>query len=323
LLSEGRVLDYEFQQRRQDGSVFWILERATLGTGADGQRVEGTAIDITQRKETEEKLQSEIAERKRAQEAAHNANEAKSVFLATMSHEIRTPMNGIIGMTDLILDTKLTKDQRDDLSVVKSSAESLLLVINDILDFSKIEAGKLHLESIQFSPENTLADVAKLMRFRAREKGLNLDYTVAAEVPQKVVGDPGRLRQVLLNLVGNAVKFTAAGRVTVSTQLEPSSDGDIALHFTVTDTGIGIPAEKKKVIFEAFTQAEASTTRRFGGTGLGLAISLRLVKLMEGQIWVEDGLGGRGSAFHFTAKFKAGLEQAPAPANHWTRAVSG
>ena len=305
LLKKGQVVDYEFQQRRKDGSSFWILERATLATDSDGQlRVEGTAIDITQRKEMERTLQREIAERKRAEEAAKAANEGKSVFLATISHEIRTPMNGIIGMTELVLDTKLTPSQREDLNVVRSSAESLLLVINDVLDFSKIEAGKLQLECISFALGDALDDLAKLIRFRAQEKGLAFSYSIAHSIPNRVSGDPGRLRQVLLNLVGNAIKFTDVGEVAVRAELESSNDRTVVVHFTVTDTGIGIPPEKRQMIFEPFTQAEDSTTRRFGGTGLGLAISSRLVNLMGGEIWVETGPGGVGSEFHFTTIFQ-------------------
>ncbi|MDQ2775323.1 MAG: ATP-binding protein [Acidobacteriota bacterium] len=301
LTQQGRVLDYESEQRRKDGSCLWILERAVLITDAHGaSRVEGTAIDISERKETERKLQSEIADRKRAEETARAANEAKSVFLATMSHEIRTPMNGIIGMTELVLDSKLTTGQREDLQVVRSSAEALLLVINDVLDFSKIEAGKLEFESIPFALEGTIGDLAKLMRFRAQEKGLTLNYSVGPDLPRAVTGDPGRIRQVLLNLVGNAIKFTESGEVTIGASLESKSGEDLRVHFTVSDTGIGISPDKRGVIFEPFTQAENSTTRRFGGTGLGLTISSRLVKLMGGNIWVEDGPGGKGTTFHFT-----------------------
>jgi PAS domain S-box-containing protein len=304
LLKEGTLLDYELQQRRQDGSPFWILLRDMIVTDPDGsQRLEGTAIDITERKKMDEDLQREIAERKRAEEAAKAANEGKSIFLATMSHEVRTPMNGIIGMTELVLDTTLTASQREDLNVVKNSAEALLVVLNDVLDFSKIEAGKLELESVSFSIGEVLDDLTKLMRFRAQEKGLDLKYIVADDVPAVVAGDPGRLRQVLLNLVGNAIKFCHSGHVSVKVGLK-SSHGDRAmLHFAVEDSGIGIPADKRKIIFEPFTQAEDSTTRRFGGSGLGLAISSRLVALLGGEIWVEERREGVGCVFHFTASF--------------------
>ncbi|MBV9268747.1 MAG: PAS domain S-box protein, partial [Acidobacteriaceae bacterium] len=253
LTKDGHVIDYEIQQRRKDGSQFWMLERAILVSDGQGRTViEGSAVDITARK--------------RGEEAARAANQAKSTFLATMSHEIRTPMNGIIGMTELVLDTKLTPGQRQDLLVVKTSAESLLAVINDVLDFSKIEAGKLELESIAFRPADTLDDVLKLMRFRANEKGLTLECSTSKEVPPFLKGDPGRLRQVLLNLVGNAIKFTEDGGVRIDAWLESNAGDGILLHFTVTDSGIGIAPEKREMIFDPFTQAEASTTRRFGGT---------------------------------------------------------
>lgn len=303
LSARGTLVDYELHQRRRDGSLFWILVRASIVDVEGSRTIEGTAIDITQRKEMEQALQSEILERKRAEEAAKAANEGKSVFLATMSHEIRTPMNGIIGMTELVLDTKLTTAQREDLMVVKNSAESLLTVLNDVLDFSKIEAGKLELEDIPFAIGDTVDDLMKLMRFRAQEKGLELTCSVSHEVPALLSGDPGRLRQVLLNLVGNGIKFSSAGHVSVCVELESAGDDQVVLHFTVEDTGIGIPLAKRKIIFDPFTQAEDSTTRRFGGSGLGLAISYRLVKLMGGDIWVEEGPNGTGSVFHFTARF--------------------
>ena len=304
LQDQGQVLDYELEQHRKDGSQFWVLERARLVTHLPGtQTLEGTVIDISRRKEAECKLQGEILERKRAEEAAKAASHAKSAFLATISHEIRTPMNGIIGMTNLVLETDLEAAQREDLEVVKGSAESLLQVINDVLDFSKIEAGKLELEKIPFKLDETLNDLIKLLSFRAEEKDLKLSYVVFAETPTNLEGDPGRVRQVLLNLIGNAIKFTDSGEVSVNVAVEESTDTNVTLHFTVIDTGIGIPPEKRGHIFEAFTQAEESTTRRFGGTGLGLAISSRLVNLMGGRIWVEGGASGLGSVFHFTACF--------------------
>lgn len=238
-----------------------------------------------------------------AKNAAEEANRAKSEFLANMSHEIRTPINGILGMTELALETVLTKDQQDYLRMVKTSGEDLLSVVNDILDFSKVEAGKLELDEIDFDVYNCVGETMKTMALRAHQKDLELAYDAASDIPRRVVGDPGRLRQILVNLVGNAIKFTAAGEVIVEVRNCQAAMGAIELQFSVSDTGIGIAAEKQNLLFKAFSQADSSTTRKYGGTGLGLAISARLVEMMGGKLWVESE-SGKGSTFRFTAHFK-------------------
>jgi PAS domain S-box-containing protein len=310
IASSDTVLTPEYRLRTASGEHRWfeaslnIVRQEDAGAAAG---VQSNIRDVTRRREAQLELEA-------AKEAAEVATRAKSEFLANVSHEIRTPMNAVLGMTDLALHTDLTDEQREYLGTVRSAADSLLTIINDLLDLSKVEAGKLELESIPFDLREAVEETIRIMRVRAAEKGLDLHLDIGSDVPAGVVGDPGRLRQVLINLIGNAVKFTEIGGVRVTVALDADSEGDdVALRFAVADTGIGIPQDKLDVIFDAFSQADGSTTRRFGGTGLGLAISSLLVGLMDGRIWVESEVGD-GSTFGFVARFAAAGDAATPPA---------
>ena len=300
-LWRGEIPDYSMEKRyvRKDGSPVWVDVTVSLHRDASGLPSDAIAIvqDITERRRLE-------AELLRAKEAAEAANRSKDEFLANVSHEIRTPFGAMLGMTELVLATPLTDDQRQCLDTVKSAADSLLGLVEDLLDFEKIEAGMLELAPADFSLRRVLDDTLRPLAVPARAKGLTLSSDVAPDVPDALVGDAGRLRQVLTNLVGNAVKFTKQGEAAVRVELvdRPADEGEAVLRFAVRDTGIGIPPDGRERIFRAFEQQDSSTTRRYGGTGLGLTIAARLVGLMGGRITVESE-PGRGSTFAFTARF--------------------
>jgi PAS domain S-box-containing protein len=297
LFTCNRPYDVEYRLQRKGGQWIWVHDRSVGIYKRDGVvYAVGLLSDITIRKRTEEELQ-------RAKEAAERANGAKSEFLAKMSHDIRTPLNGVIGMTDLLLGTLLTSEQIHYAQLAKSSADSLLALINDILDFAKIEAGKLEMQKIDFDLHATVEEPVVMLAPKAAAKGLEVACLIAPGVPPGLCGDPDRLRQILVNLVGNSLKFTDQGEVILRVTLEEQRGPDVLLRFAVSDTGIGIPPDRRDRLFRSFSQVDSSTTRKYGGTGLGLAICKQLVELMGGQIGVESDLG-RGATFWFTARFQ-------------------
>ena len=307
VLSEKKVTNYELTACARDGKETVVSYNATTfyDRGRTLQGVFAAARDVTERKRLDQVLQEKNVELESARSAAEKANLAKSDFLARMSHEIRTPMNAIIGMADVLWETSLASEQREYVRIFKKAGSQLLDLIDDILDLSKVESGHLVLESIDFDLGEVLDKTLEMMAIRAHEKGLELALRIAPEIPTALVGDPARLRQVLINLIGNAIKFTEQGEVIVRVERDPEDAAAGALRFAVCDTGIGVPEESRELIFAPYSQVDTSTTRKFGGSGLGLAISREVVELMQGRIWAESSVGA-GSTFYFTARFAVG-----------------
>jgi PAS domain S-box-containing protein len=312
------IVSFENRYICKDGTYRWLLWKATVDR--DEQRIYAMARDVTERRRAEEALEDNatrlallVKELELARRRAEEAARVKSDFLANMSHEIRTPMNAVMGMTDLALATELSAEQRGYLATVKTSARALLDLVDDILDLSKIEAGKLELDRVEIDVRETVGDAIKVLAVRAGQKGLELACRLSPALPPVLLGDPGRLRQVVVNLVGNAIKFTERGEVVLDAEVESQTEDDVFILFTVRDTGIGVPEDKHNQIFAPFTQADASTTRRFGGSGLGLAISGQLVEMMGGRLAMTSEVG-RGSTFYFTARFPRVCRIAPRPA---------
>ncbi len=294
IIEQGYLEGFELEVQRRDGTKFWVSMNTKIVQDEDGLHYDGTVEDITKRKRAEDMLRA-------AKEVAEAATKSKSDFLANMSHEIRTPMNAVIGMTCLLLDEDLTAMQKEYVETIRSSGEALLDIINDILDISKIEGGMMEMEHQPFSLQRCIEESIELGAENAAKKGLEMEYEIEHDIPDVVLGDYARLRQVLVNLIGNAVKFTEKGCISIFVSGRKNDDGSYKIHFAVKDTGIGIPDDKADRLFQLFSQVDASTARRYGGTGLGLAISKKLVQMMNGRIWVES-RPGIGSIFHFTIK---------------------